>query len=146
MSERTHLAKGALVYRVLQCLSSTELRHLSGLDLDRFARSRVAAGACGACAGVESAEADQGHFVALAQAGLHRVDERVDRPLGGGLGDLRRLSDLLDEVRFAYGRLSAVGSRRSLRRSGAGPGRAGRSPAAARAGARARSPAPCRST
>jgi hypothetical protein len=96
MSERTHLAKGALVYRVLQGLSSPKLGQLRGLDLDCFAGAGVAAGARGAGAGVERAKADERHLVAFAQARLHGVDERVDRALGGGLGNLRRLGDLLD--------------------------------------------------
>ena len=90
------LAKGALVYRVLQGLSSAELRQLRGLDLDCIAGARIAASARVAYAGIEGAEADERDFLAFAQARLHCVDERVDRALGGGFGNLRRLRDLLD--------------------------------------------------
>src|SRR5690349_14798810 len=101
-TRKSSRAKGASVYRVLKCLSSTELRGFRGLDLDRFAGFRIATGAGGAQAGVEGAETDQGYFLALAQARLHRVDERVDRALGGRFGNLGRLSDLLDQVGFVH--------------------------------------------
>src|SRR5207249_7335342 len=100
------LSRGALVYSVLQGLTSTELGKLRGFDLDCFAGARIASGASGARAGVEGAEADERDFLALAQARLHRVDERVDRTLGGRFGNLGRLSDLLDQIRFIHANAS----------------------------------------
>src|SRR4051812_12375023 len=96
------LAKGALVYRVLEGLASTELGQASGGDLHFGAGARVAAQASGALAGVEGAEADQGDLLVLAQARLHATDQRVDRALGRGLGDLRGLRDLVHEVGLVH--------------------------------------------
>src|SRR5690606_29870125 len=78
---------GPLAYSVLQRLASLERRILRGLDLDGLAGLRVATGAGSALAHLEGAEADQGDGVALLQRLGDRVDHRVDRARGLGLGD-----------------------------------------------------------
>src|SRR3989442_15306338 len=98
--------KRTLVYGVLQRLSSAELRQARRLDVERLAGARVAAGASGALGGVEGAEAHQGHHLVLPQARLHRADEGVNCPLGGGLRNLRRLRDLLNQIGLVHGTAS----------------------------------------
>src|ERR1044072_5845017 len=80
-AETLPVKTGALVYRVLQGLARAELRQTRGLDVERLAGARIAPGARLALAGVEGAEADQGHHLVLAQAHFHRADQRGERPL-----------------------------------------------------------------
>ena len=49
-----------------------------GQLVHRFTRSRIAARARIANAGLKRAEADKRDFLAFAQVRLHRIDERVD--------------------------------------------------------------------
>src|SRR5262249_12691268 len=76
-----------------------------GGDLQLGAGLRITADARGALAGVEGAESDEGHHLVLAQAALHGRDQRVDRSLGGGLGNLRRPRDLFDQIRLVHASL-----------------------------------------
>src|SRR5687767_161431 len=116
--------EGALVYRVLEGLASAELRKPCGLDVERLAGARVAPGARLALAGVEGAEADQRDHLVLAQARLHRSDQRVDRALGRRLGNLGGLRDLLDQVGFVQTLVRSLSACEWLRR------RSGRRPSA----------------
>jgi len=98
--------KRTLVDGVLQRLSGAELRQARRLDVERRAGARVAAGAGGALGGVEGTEAHQGHHLVLPQAGFHGADEGVERSLGGGLRNLRRLRDLLNQIGLVHGTAS----------------------------------------
>src|ERR1044071_10483967 len=101
-AETLPVKTGALVYRVLQGLASAELRQTRGLDVERLAGARIAPGARLALAGVEGAEADQGHHLVLAQAHFHRADQRLDRPLGGRLFNCRGPRRLFEQnTRFS---------------------------------------------
>src|SRR5690606_2517323 len=91
-----------LVYSVLQCLASLECRILRGLDADGLAGLRVAAGTGGALAHLESTEANQGHRVALLQRLGDRVDDRIDRARGFGLGNFGLAGDGVDQFGFVH--------------------------------------------
>src|SRR5690606_40331050 len=87
---------------VFQGLAGTELRHLGLLDLDRFARARVAARASGARRNGERAEAHQRDRTALLERGLDSTDQGVKRTAGSSLGNISLAGDMIDE--FEIGR------------------------------------------
>jgi hypothetical protein len=69
--------KEGLVYSIFECFARLKFRNAAAFDLDFLSRAGIAAGACGALANRESAEADQGHGALLLQGGLHRIDHGI---------------------------------------------------------------------
>src|SRR5690606_34311001 len=107
---------GRSVDRVLQRLAGLEAGVHRGGDLDLLAGARVAAGARGALAHVEGAEADERDAVALLQRIGDHGDHRVDRTAGVGARQVGGASDGFDEFGFVHCLLQygAFGRKRSL--------------------------------
>ena len=92
-----------LVDRVFQALAGAEFRHLGGLDLERLAGTRVAAGAGGTLADRKGTEADQADAVAGLEGCLDCFDGGVECAAGSSLGNFGGGGDLIDQLGFVHG-------------------------------------------
>ncbi len=83
------LALGGLgVHHGLELRASHELGHRGCGDLQCRARGGVLAGACGALGGLERAEADKLHRLALLHGSLDGLDQRLEHGIGRRLGEI----------------------------------------------------------
>src|SRR5688572_5537998 len=89
------------VQRVLDLAAALEADVLARLDLDRLAGRRVAAGARGALADGEAAEARDLHPLALAQRARDRVDRRLEGVGRLAPGQPRAVHNIVDDVSLA---------------------------------------------
>src|SRR6478752_9481405 len=90
------------VQRVFERLAGTELGNLGGLDFNRVAGARIAAGAGGALADCKSAETDERHGTALLERGTNGADRGFECPRGSGFGDVGVLCDVLNQFGFVH--------------------------------------------
>jgi len=94
--------EGLLVHGILQRLAGGELGDLGGRDVQRFTGGRVLAGAGGALAHLEGAEADQGDLVAGGQGFGDGFQGRVQGGRGHGTGDARLGGDAFDQFTLVH--------------------------------------------
>ena len=95
------VAQDWLVLTVLTDHSSTALGIVTGLQFLPYLLFSLWGGTL---ADREGTEADQGDTVAGLEGGLHRGDGRIKCTTSGGLGNIGRSGDLVDQFRFVHGK------------------------------------------